>query len=201
MMLGLLMPYRSVRPETALLRPLSLNHNITARNETKTRLFVSFQNIISLMERLHLHVIQSPTQQYSLKRRLCSTEIIDMETPGTPSNAELAVRRKLEKRFTTLYAFTNNCTTPSKEQINKHISYEMHLSKVFTLSSGFEQDVWDMVYDQGVEAGADERLNALCDEWKVPEASLACRNKVKVLSTCFQSNSATLTDATLDKVL
>jgi hypothetical protein len=77
----------------------------------------------------------------------------------------------------------------------------MHLSKVFTLSSGFEQDVWDMVYDQGVEAGADERLNALCDKWEVPEASLACRNKVKVLATCVQSNSATLTDATLDKVL
>jgi hypothetical protein len=112
-----------------------------------------------------------------------------MQSPRTPSNAERAVRRKLEKRFTTLYAFTHNCTTPSTEQLNNHINYEMHLAKVFTLSSEFEQDVWDMVYDEGVETGSDERLEALCDEWKVPEASLACRNKVKVLSACAQSNS------------
>jgi hypothetical protein len=107
-----------------------------------------------------------------------------MNPPSTPkSQSERAVRARLAKRFATVYAFKNNCKMPSTEAINKHVDYEMHLSKVFSLSPGFEQDVWDLVYDEGVQgaSGIDkERLDALCDEWDIPEASLACRNKVKV---------------------
>jgi hypothetical protein len=129
-----------------------------------------------------------------------------MQSPGTPSIAERAIRRQLETRFITLYAFMNNCKTPSREQIDHHVDYEMHLSKVFRLSPGFEQDIWDMVYDEGVEGASgddQDRLEALCDEWKVPEGSLACRKKVKVLPTLYSQilMQATLTDTTLDQVL
>jgi hypothetical protein len=107
-----------------------------------------------------------------------------MELPRTrKSQSERAVRAQLEKRFATIYAFKNNCKLPTRKEIDKHVDYEMHLSKVFSLWSEFEQDIWDLVYDEGVQgvSGVDkDRLDALCDEWKVPEASIACRQKVKV---------------------
>jgi hypothetical protein len=102
----------------------------------------------------------------------------------TTSQSERAVRAKLEKRFATIHAFKNNCRIPSRDEIEKHVNYEIHLSKIFTLSPGFEQDVWDMVYDDGVKgaSGADKQcLEELCNDWEIPEANIACRNKVKVL--------------------
>jgi hypothetical protein len=158
--------------------------------------------------------IQSTTHQAPQSPTLSlhpSTPNTTMNSPSTPkSQSERAVRARLEKRFATLHAYKNNCQMPSTEAINKHVDYEMHLSKVFSLSPGFEQDVWDLVYDEGVQgaSGVDkERLEALCDEWKIPEASLACRNKVKVqlcttMYNYVQSNSETkLTDSSLDKIV
>jgi hypothetical protein len=109
-----------------------------------------------------------------------------MQSPHTPttSQSERAVRAKLEKWFSTIYAFTNNCKVPSREAIDKHVNYEIHLSKVFTLGNQFEQDIWNLVYDAGVKGASGDdkqRLEDLCDKWEVPEASLAIRNKVKVL--------------------
>jgi hypothetical protein len=89
----------------------------------------------------------------------------------------------VEKRFTTDYAYKNRRALPSKEDGDKHVDSELRLSKIFSLSEWFKQEVWDLVYDEGMSgvSGPDKnRFEALCDSYMIPKYSVACRNKVKV---------------------
>jgi hypothetical protein len=89
---------------------------------------------------------------------------------------------------------------PTTEQIEKVVEDEIMMSKVFKISSSFEEEIWSMIYDEGMRSasGTDkERFEALCARWKIPEGSLACRNKVKVRTR--YNFRAKLMDFTLDQ--
>jgi hypothetical protein len=93
------------------------------------------------------------------------------------------VRNQVRKKFVTTYAYKNRRQIPTTEQIEKAVEDEMTISKVFKISSSFEEEIWGMIYDEGMRgaSGTDkERFDALCARWAIPEDSLACRNKVKV---------------------
>jgi hypothetical protein len=66
------------------------------------------------------------------------------------SQSKLKIRRKVEKRFTTDYAYRNRIALPPKDLVDKHVDDEMVLSWVFGLSSWFKDEVWDLVYDHGM---------------------------------------------------
>jgi hypothetical protein len=94
-------------------------------------------------------------------------------------------------------------TIPSREEIEKHVEDEMRRSKIFAISKGCEEEIWSLVYDEVLEgaSGADKlRLEKFCDEWKIPEGSIACRNKVKV-GTSYSPIQTTAKLTVIDKVL
>jgi hypothetical protein len=103
---------------------------------------------------------------------------------STPSHSERAVRAQIRKKFITAYAYKNHRQIPTTKQIDKAVEDEMMICKVFKISSSFEEEIWSMIYDEGMRSasGTDkERFDALCARWAIPEDSLACRNKVKVI--------------------
>jgi hypothetical protein len=113
------------------------------------------------------------------------------------SQSKLKIRRKVEKRFTTDYAYRNRIALPPKDLVDKHVDDEMVLSWVFGLSSWFKDEVWDLVYDHGMRGvgGADkERFEALCERNNLPQASVACREKVKVRIYSVQSHGGAQAD-------
>jgi hypothetical protein len=124
----------------------------------------------------------------------------NMVSQSTPSRSEHAVRSQIRKKFVENYAYKNRRQIPTTEQIEKAVEDEMMICKVFKISSSFEEEIWSMIYDEGMRgaSGTDkERFEALCARWKIPEGSLACRNKVKVRSR--YNFRAKLMDFTLDQ--
>jgi hypothetical protein len=122
------------------------------------------------------------------------------------SKAERAVRAKVAKEYVTAYAYRNSCEIPTRAEIEQYVEDEMTRAKVFAISEEFEQDIWSLVYDErlvGASGDDKRRLLKLCDEWKIPAGSIACREKVKVLRCTenFFQKRAILTNTTLDQVL
>jgi hypothetical protein len=107
-----------------------------------------------------------------------------MASQSTASRSERAVRSQIRKKFVTTYAYKNRRQIPTSEQIEKAVEDEMTLCNVFKISSSFEEEIWSMIYDEGMRSasGTDkQRFEALCARWAIPEESLACRHKVKVI--------------------
>jgi hypothetical protein len=96
------------------------------------------------------------------------------------SHAERAVRAKIAKRFRTDFAYKNNRQMPSNEEVDRHVENEIWLGRVFGISPWFEQEIWDLVYDEQAVGTDKERLDALCTENMIPAGNIACRNKVQV---------------------
>jgi hypothetical protein len=116
---------------------------------------------------------------------------------GPISQSKLKVRRKVEKRFTTDYAYRNRIALPPKDLVDKHVDDEMVLSWVFGMSSWFKDEVWDLVYDHGMRGvgGPDkERFEALCERNNLPQGNVACREKVKVRIHVVQSHGGAQAD-------
>jgi hypothetical protein len=108
----------------------------------------------------------------------------NMVSQSTPSHSERAVRNQIRKKFVTTYAYKNRRQIPNTEQIEKAVEDEMMISQVFKISTSFEEEIWSMIYDEGMRSasGTDkQRFEALCARWCIPEESLACRNKIKVM--------------------
>jgi hypothetical protein len=128
------------------------------------------------------------------------------DSPRTPisrpperstSQAKLKLRRKVEKQYTTDYAYRNRIALPPKDLVDKHVDDEMVLSWVFGLSSWFKDEVWDLVYDHGMRGvgGADkERFEALCESNNLPQGNVACREKVKVRIHSVRSHGGAQAD-------
>jgi hypothetical protein len=119
------------------------------------------------------------------------------ERPTSMSQAKLKLRRKVEKRYTTDYAYRNRLALPPKDLVDKHVDDEMVLSWVFGLSSWFKDEVWDLVYDHGMRGvgGVDkERFEALCESNNIPQTNVACREKVKVRIYSVQSHGGAQAD-------
>jgi hypothetical protein len=107
-----------------------------------------------------------------------------MVSQSTPSRSERAVRTQVRRKFVTNYAYKNRRQVPTSEEIEKAVEDEMTLCNVFKISSSFEEEIWSMIYDEGMRSasGTDkQRFEALCARWAIPEESLACRHKIKVM--------------------
>jgi hypothetical protein len=103
------------------------------------------------------------------------------------SHSETTVRAKVARKYTIDYAYNNNRAIPSKEEVDKHVEDEMRRSRIFGISPGFEEQIWALVYDG--DGATKKSVDALCEEWKIPAASVACRNKVQVLRCPVQFRS------------
>jgi hypothetical protein len=124
----------------------------------------------------------------------------NMVSQSTPSHSERALRTQVRRKFVTNYAYKNRRQIPTTEEIEKAVEDEMTLCNIFKISSSFEEEIWSMIYDEGMRSasGTDkERCEALCARWAIPADSLACRNKVKV--RIMYNFRAKLMDLTLDQ--
>jgi hypothetical protein len=98
------------------------------------------------------------------------------------SQTRSAVRARCVKQFVTAYT-NKHGKVPTKQQIDKHVNDDLLLAKFASLEESGTQEIWDLVYDEGVRglAGHDKkRVERLCDEWDIPRSSIAVRERVRV---------------------
>jgi hypothetical protein len=86
------------------------------------------------------------------------------------------------KQFVTAYT-NKHGKVPTKEQIDKHVNDDILLAKFASLADDFTQEIWDLVYDEGLQGlgGQDrKRIEMLCDAWDIPKSSTTIRERVNV---------------------
>jgi hypothetical protein len=108
----------------------------------------------------------------------------NMVSQSTPSRSERALRTQVRRKFVTNYSYKNRRQVPTTEEIEKAVHDEMTLCNVFKISRDCEEEIYSMIYDEGMRSasGTDkQRFEDLCARWRIPEESLACRHKIKVM--------------------